>query len=231
MAGVLDRSVHTPVGDAPVIPVGLMVGGLYLCWFAVHYWASDTKWPTDPIKAVLTGRPIPVPDRSAINDAISGLKEAAKLGSVAGTAGGGTLGGGAGSVALGGSIAQAALKYQGQGYAWGGPADVPGNWDCSSFVSYVLGHDLNRKLPGGGSYGDSGYPPHTHGPTTYDYLMFGTPVTLSQVQPGDLVVSSEHMGIVTDATMYMSAHNPTRGTGVSSFLGGFPGGTPVFRRV
>jgi hypothetical protein len=231
MASVLDKQLRTPVGDAPVVPVALIVGGLYLCWFAVHYWASDTKWPSDPIKAILRGEPLPVPDRSATDKALQDLQGAAKAGSTLGTATGGILSEGVGALAAGGRIAEAALKYQGQGYAFGGPADVPGHWDCSSFVSYVLGHDVGRPLPGGGTYGSPGYPPHTHGPITNDYLLFGQAVTLSQVEPGDLVVSSQHMGIVTGKDTYMSAHSPATGTHTSSFLGDFPGGPPVYRRV
>src|SRR6185437_10264376 len=52
-------TVSTPVGRAPVIPVVLIGVGGYLAWFAVHYWGSDTRWPTDPVKAVLQGKPIP----------------------------------------------------------------------------------------------------------------------------------------------------------------------------
>ena len=51
--------VTTPVGRAPVIPVALIGIGVYLAWFAIHYWGSDTKYPTDPVKAVLQGKPVP----------------------------------------------------------------------------------------------------------------------------------------------------------------------------
>lgn len=55
------RDISTPIGDAPVLPVlGLLVGG-YLAWFGIHYWRRDVTWPTDPIKAVLQGKPIPAP--------------------------------------------------------------------------------------------------------------------------------------------------------------------------
>jgi hypothetical protein len=70
MPDILDRTVTTPAGQAPVVPVMLMVFGAYLCWFGVHYWRSDTTFPTDPLKAVLTGQEIPVPDRSAGTAAI-----------------------------------------------------------------------------------------------------------------------------------------------------------------
>ena len=32
---------------------------MYLTWFGVHYWRSDMKYPTDPVKAVLQGKPLP----------------------------------------------------------------------------------------------------------------------------------------------------------------------------
>jgi len=51
--------VKTPAGNAPVVPVVLIGAGAYLCWFAVHYWRADVKYPTDPVKAVLQGKPLP----------------------------------------------------------------------------------------------------------------------------------------------------------------------------
>ena len=44
-----------------VIPLVLLGTGMYLAWFGVHYWDSTTKWPSDPVKAVLTGKPLPTP--------------------------------------------------------------------------------------------------------------------------------------------------------------------------
>lgn len=51
--------IETPIGNAPIIPVILIGTGMYLAWFAVHYWGSDTKYPTDPVKAILQGKPLP----------------------------------------------------------------------------------------------------------------------------------------------------------------------------
>jgi cell wall-associated NlpC family hydrolase len=147
------------------------------------------------------------------------------------TAAGTAAGQGITNAATGSAIANDALKYEGEGYVWGGPADVPGDWDCSSFVSYVLGHDLAMALPGGGKYGDAGYPPHAHGPTTNDYLLFGTPVNLGSEQPGDLVVSTVHMGVVIGGGGMISAQDPQSGTGIGTYTSGFPGGTPFVRRV
>jgi hypothetical protein len=71
MAGqLLDQGVETPAGDVPILPVALMLTGAYLAWFGVYYWASDTKWPSDPVKSLLTGQGLPTPDRSARQAAI-----------------------------------------------------------------------------------------------------------------------------------------------------------------
>jgi hypothetical protein len=73
MPDILNRTVKTPAGDAPVVPILILSFGAYLTWFGVHYWRSDTAWPSDPLKAVLTGKPIPVPDRSAGEAAIKSV--------------------------------------------------------------------------------------------------------------------------------------------------------------
>jgi cell wall-associated NlpC family hydrolase len=218
-------SIQTPVGRAPVIPVVLIGVGFYLCWFAVHYWDSDTKWPSDPVKAVLTGKPLPAPSGQTSAADIAGQVAGNSPGQVAGVGAGGS------SAATGSAISDAALRYRGQGYVWGGPADRPGNWDCSTFVSYVLGHDLGIKLPGGGKYGDQGYPPHSHGPTTISYLLYGTPVNFGQEQAGDLLVSTVHMGVCIGGGQMISAQDPQLGTNVSGYRTGFPGGTPAVRRI
>lgn len=48
-------------GGAPVIPLVIMGTGAYLAWFGIHYWRSSVKWPTDPVKAILQGKPLPAP--------------------------------------------------------------------------------------------------------------------------------------------------------------------------
>lgn len=227
MAALIDKQLHTPVGDAPIIPVMMLLTGAYLAWFGIHYWSSDTKWPSDPLKAILTGKPFPKPDTTSAEEAIANVPEALQAGGAALAAGGAAVA----AAVTGSKLADQALTYKGQGYVFGGAADRPGNWDCSSFVSYVLGHDLGQPLPGGGHYGDAGYPPHSHGPTTLNYMLFGTAVSRSQIQPGDLIVSSEHMGIVISATQYVSARTPALGVGVDNLSDSFPGGSPVFRRL
>jgi hypothetical protein len=51
--------IKTPVGNAPLFPVILIIGGGYLAWFGIHYWRSDVKYPTTPVKSVLTGGGVP----------------------------------------------------------------------------------------------------------------------------------------------------------------------------
>jgi hypothetical protein len=49
------------VARPPLVPVVILGLGGYLAWYAVHYWGSDSKWPSDPVKAVLTGKALPAP--------------------------------------------------------------------------------------------------------------------------------------------------------------------------
>lgn len=227
------KTIETPVGNAPLIPVMLIMVGGYLAWYGVHYWRQDLKWPSDPLKSVLTGKG--VPPSTAVPTVQAGLTSAVSA-ATAGTGGGGSGSGGTGNnsggTTTGSAIADAALKYQGQGYTYGGPADKPGNWDCSSFVSYVLGHDLHQPLPGG-HWGDPGFPPHAHGPTTGSYLVFGSPINRGQVQAGDLIVWNSHMAIATSNSQAISAHDPLIGTTVVGLDGenAAHGGGAQFRRV
>lgn len=205
-----------PGTSAPLIPIMMIGLGAYLAWFGVSYWRSDVRWPTDPVKALLTGKPLParqqvLPDAAQPNGVTSFTINAL-------------------TQFNGQYAAQKAATYIGAGYVYGGPADKPGDWDCSSFVSKVLGQDMSMILPGGGKWGDPGYPPHSHGPGSTQYMLYGTGVELADVQPGDLVVSVEHIGIITGPGTMISAMDPTRGTGKGTFPGGFPAGPPVYRR-
>jgi cell wall-associated NlpC family hydrolase len=204
-------SIKTPIGNAPVIPVMLLGIGFYLMWFGVHYFKSDQKWPTDPIKTVLTGGTPASPTFQQEQQKTASL--ASYVSSAAAGAGGGPASG-AGS----GGIAGDAQQYVGAGYVWGGNASKVGDWDCSSFVSYVLGHDLGLPLPGG-HWGDPGFPPHSHGPTTGSYALYGTQIEAGQLQPGDLVVWSTHIGIAIGGGQIVSARDEQEGTGISSISG------------
>lgn len=111
--GLLDNSIDTPAGEVPIIPVTLMVAGAYLAWFGVHYWGSDTKWPTDPIKALLTGQPIPTPDTSARKAALSAIQGASASGAAGSAAAAvGSAVGNAAGVPVGPVSAQQTLDHQ-----------------------------------------------------------------------------------------------------------------------
>lgn len=220
------RSKPRTIGGAPVLPVVLIVTGAYLAWFGVHYWRSTVKWPSDPVKALLQGKKIP----DASKDTAAANAITALFSSSATTASAETVASvGAGTNAI---IATTAMKYVGQGYTWGGPADRPGHWDCSSFVSYVLGHDLGLPLPGG-KWGDPGYPPHSHGPTTTSYKLYGTPINRKDVSAGDLVVWPTHIGIAISNSQMVSARSASSHppTGVNTIDGHIPGEIAVYRRV
>lgn len=67
-----------PSLQAPVIPLGLMMTGLYLCWFGVTYW-EDTKtiWPSDPVKDILQGDGLPARQTDTSAAAILNASESA----------------------------------------------------------------------------------------------------------------------------------------------------------
>lgn len=216
------------VAESPLLPIALMIIGSYFVWFGVHYWRSDTKWPTDPIKALLRGQPIPQANiaGNATADAVAGLFQANPVGGTVGLQTGGAV------IAAGGTaaIAADALQYQGAGYVFGGRADRVGNWDCSSFLTYVLCHDMGLSVLGG-KWGSPGFPPNAHGPTAVQYKMYGTGV--SSPQAGDIVAWNTHCGIALDANRIISARTPSEGTGISTISGTSKSinETPVFRRV
>lgn len=196
----------------------IAAGGLFL------YAAIQGKSLLSTVQALIKGQ---APSKGASANPIPIAADIAGAASAA--AGSVTLGGG--GSASGQAIATDALKYSGTGYVWGGHADAPGDWDCSSFVSYVLGHDFGIKLPGGGTYGSQGYPPNAHGPATVQYMLYGQGIPYGQEQPGDLVVSTVHMGIVIGNGQMISAQDAQLGTGVAGYRSGFPGGQPIVRRA
>lgn len=134
-------------------------------------------------------------------------------------------------------IAADAQRYKGAGYTYGGNGSAPGDWDCSSFVSYVLGHDLGMVLPGGGKYGSPGYPPSSHGPVVTDYANWGGASPVNVPAAGDLCCwvgagTAGHIGIAISGTQMISALNPSDGTTVTGIVGTGPSGSPlVYRRV
>jgi hypothetical protein len=88
---VSEATLSTPVGRVPVIPVIIAGIGAYLAWFAVHYWRSDTKWPTDPVKSVLTGKALPAPSGQTSAASIeASVEQTAEAGGAANTGPAGT---------------------------------------------------------------------------------------------------------------------------------------------
>jgi cell wall-associated NlpC family hydrolase len=122
-----------------------------------------------------------------------------------------------GATATGSAIANDAMQYNGHCYLYGGAPGPQGTscWDCSSFVNWVLGHDLGYTLPGG----LKGYDGATHGPNTLLYLVWGSSVSRKNVAAGDLCVWQTHMGIAISNTQLISAQDPAAGTGVASIDG------------
>lgn len=112
--------------------------------------------------------------------------------------------------ATGSTIANAALKYEGAPYVWGGK--TPSGWDCYGFLTYVLHHDLGYNLPNN-TY--MGY---------LEFLSWGQKYQIdeAQVQPGDIVIWPTHCGIAVSATTMISAENPSAGTKVATFREGGP---------
>lgn len=76
-------------------------------------------------------------------------------------------------------IVNYAMKFRGTPYVWGGKD--PSGFDCSGLVYYVYKNAAGIELPG----------------NTYGQITKGTPVSQSNLQPGDLVFTDnvEHVGI------------------------------------
>lgn len=128
------------------------------------------------------------------------------------------------------SIANDALQYKGATYVWGGtPAKGIGQWDCSSFVSWVLGHDLKMSIPG---YPNGSYNGSAHGPVAGQYLVWSGAHTVprNQVQAGDLLCWPTHIGISIGGDQMISALDHKDGTVVTSISGGSPPGEPLLVR-
>lgn len=137
-----------------------------------------------------------------------------------------------GGTATGQQIATDALAYQGHCYSFGGAPGTNGRgcWDCSSFVNWVVGHDLRLAIPG---YGPGKYDGSVHGPTTLSWLAWiGTGVThipLKDAGAGDIACWQTHMGIMTGPDSMISAQTPSSGTQVATGnIAGFMPGEVLF---
>jgi cell wall-associated NlpC family hydrolase len=136
-----------------------------------------------------------------------------------------------GSPASNSSLASYAETFTGHKYVYGGASNPTSGWDCSSFVSYCLGH-FNINIPGG-SWASVTSNGETHGPTVASYVVWGgaTTITRSQTIAGDLILFPPdiHMGIAVSPTEFVSAEDPEDGTGVAPMTAG--PGVWITRRI
>src|SRR6266849_4865848 len=150
------------------ISIAMLSAGGILVWSGLN-----NKKITQTIQDLVQGKqPQPGPSGGTVSNVSPG-------------SGGTVIGAGSAS---GQAIAQDALQYQGRGYVWdGAPANGLGNWDCSSFVNWVVGHDMQLGIPG-----DAHYTGASHGPNTLVWLAsIGTltrRVPRNQLAAGDLCV-------------------------------------------
>lgn len=166
------------------------------------------------IQAIVSGKPpAAAPQANPISGQGTGNPNANAVGSA--TIQGGSVNGTA--------IAQDATQYVGHAYKYGGAPGPNGTnpWDCSSFVNWVLNHDMHIAIPGGN------WNPSTHGPATGSYQSFGSSVPRGQVQAGDLCVWATHIGIALNNSQMVSALNERLGTQITGIENGGPQGESV----
>lgn len=124
-------------------------------------------------------------------------------------------------VSKGQEIADYALQFLGYRYVHGGTS--PSGFDCSGLTTYVykqFGYTLNRTCSG--------------------QLDNGTPVSMSELQPGDIVIfrkgnSSQratHVGLYIGNNQFIHASTPTKGVIISKmsdsyYTTGFVGGRRI----
>ena len=117
--------------------------------------------------------------------------------------------------ATGNAISDDALKYQGHAYSFGGAPGTNGAspWDCSSFCNWVIGHDMRMAIPG---YSPGKYNGSVHGPPTGSWGAWPglRKISRSEIQAGDVLVWSGHMGIAISNSHFVSALDPRDGTAV-----------------
>lgn len=148
--------------------------------------AFEIDTPTVDVK--LPPPPEPAPVATTTTRTSSGTSAGTTATSSSSSSSGSTASSAAVKAAISGSavIAEAA-KYVGVPYVSGGSS--PSGFDCSGFVSYVYGK-LGISLPrSSGAY-------------------WGVGVTVSSPQPGDIIVTSGHVGIYAGPNLQIDAPRP-----------------------
>lgn len=108
-----------------------------------------------------------------------------------------------GPAANGNAVVSEAYKHLGKPYVWG--AKGPGSFDCSGFTSYVYRQAAGKEIGG----------------WTVPQESAGTQISLSQLQPGDLVFwgsrgATYHVGIYVGGGQYIHAPQPGENVKVTS---------------
>ncbi|WP_462259236.1 C40 family peptidase, partial [Vagococcus teuberi] len=105
--------------------------------------------------------------------------------------------------ANGSAIVSEAYKHIGKPYVWG--AKGPDSFDCSGFTSYVFRQAAGKEIGG----------------WTVPQESAGTQISLSELQPGDLVFwgsrgATYHVGIYVGGGQYIHAPQPGESVKVTS---------------
>jgi peptidoglycan DL-endopeptidase CwlO len=113
-----------------------------------------------------------------------------------------------------GGVVGIAMRYLGVPYVWGGSS--PRGFDCSGFVAYVFAQ-IGVSLP------------HS----SYAMYGMGTPVSISQLQPGDLVffTGASHMGIYIGGGQFIHAPHTGDVVKISSMSGYYSSNFAGGRRI
>jgi cell wall-associated NlpC family hydrolase len=113
-----------------------------------------------------------------------------------------------------GGVVGIAMRYLGVPYVWGGSS--PRGFDCSGFVAYVFAQ-IGVSLP------------HS----SYAMYGMGTPVSMSQLEPGDLVffTGASHMGIYIGGGQFIHAPHTGDVVKISSLSGYYSSNFAGGRRI
>jgi len=140
----------------------------------------------------------------------------------------------AGGTASAQAIVADAEKYIGHPYRYGGPSNPGKGFDCSSFVSYILGHDFGLTIPGG-SWQQVTQNGAGHGPVASAYLTWSGAKTKgsdpNSAAAGDLTIWPTHIGFARGPNQMVSAFDTAKGTINTTITEGGPTGEKLTLRT